>query len=842
MKNVFIIIFLFLGIISGNHAQNNILEARGMPEGTEVTVKGIVTNGSEFGIIRYFQDETAGIAAYGSAIENTNRGDTITVTGILKNYNQLLELDPISSVEVNSSGNPSPEPILLTPNQISEPYEGMLVKVNDVLFNDAGLLFTGNNKYEFTANGQTGYVYVKNGQNIVGTVIPTGEVNVTAICSQYHYSNPNDGYQLLMRDLDDINNTSSIFLTGTLVNTEFTYTSLDFSWITNIEGTTEMFYGSTESSVNTNHITSTGVNTNHTISISGLSAGEITWVQAFSVNGIDTAKSALSSYATISNSSGEMIAYFNTPVDVSYSNGVDAIYLHETMDDTLIQYINRAKYTIDFTIYNFNNTGISNISDALIAAADRGVRVRVIGCGTTLNLGIDELEGTACHVLIGPDDSQRDGIMHNKFIIFDAQSSDQNEPLVWTGSTNLTDGQINVDANNVIIVQDQSLARAYQIEFEEMWGSAGDEPDPAKALFGSAKRNNTPREFMIGGKYVECFFSPSGGVNSKIVDVINTADNDLSVATMLITRTEMANAIADQKAAGVAVNVITNDESGNSTTVNQILQNALSTHNTFDIVTNGLLHHKFMIVDQYAPSMDPIVFTGSHNWSASADNNNDENTLVIHDATLANIYYQQFVKRFVDNLGVLIELTDPPTAVNDSVETGIEQKITVSVLENDIMQAPVTLEIVQQATQGVSEIPFSNLNVIDYTPDDGYIGLDSVVYKITYTADETLFSTATVYIDVVDGSGIGDIEGISCLSVYPNPVKDQFNLSFYATENTVIRMIICDLAGKEFLLQELNVQSGNNQFTIQNHKLAGGVYLLKLSHQSVSSYTKLIVR
>ena len=50
-----------------------------------------------------------------------------------------------------------------------------------------------------------------------------------------------------------------------------------------------------------------------------------------------------------------------------------------------------------------------------------------------------------------------------------------------------------------------------------------------------------------------------------------------------------------------------------------------------------------MIVDQDAPSSDPLVFTGSHNWSAAADNDNDENTLVIHDATIANIYYQNLL-------------------------------------------------------------------------------------------------------------------------------------------------------------------------------------------------------
>jgi phosphatidylserine/phosphatidylglycerophosphate/cardiolipin synthase-like enzyme len=841
MKKSLIFALFLLSIFSLSYAQNTILEARAMPEGTVVTVKGIATNGSELGVIRYFQDATAGIAAYGSLVNSSNRGDTITVTGTLKIYNQLLELDPLTSVVVNSTGNPLPDPIVLTPNQISEPYEGRLLKIQDVLFNDAGLLFTGNKKYQFSANGEIGYIYVKNGQNLVGTVIPTGLISLTAICSQFDYSNPNAGYQLLPRDLDDLGQNSAIFLTGSLSNTAFTKTTLDFSWTTNAAGTTQMFYGPTAETVTTYLVSGTGGSTNHSISLSGLNPGQITWVEAFSVSGSDTAFSAVTSFATISNSSGDMKSYFNSAVDVSYSNGVDAIYLPSTIDDTLIKYIERAKYTIDFTIYNFNNTGISNISNALKAAANRGVRVRVIGCGTTANLGIDELVGSAVHLLIGPSSSQRTGIMHNKFIVFDAQSADANDPLVWTGSTNFTDGQINLDANNVIIIQDQSLARAYQIEFEEMWGSYGYEPNSANARFGSTKKNNTPHKFVIDGKNVECYFSPTDGVNAKIVEVISTANSDLSVATMLITRIEMANAIVARKSAGVAVNVITDNAGSNNATVNTTLSNSLTTHYTFDEVSSGMLHHKYMIIDQAAPSSDPMLFTGSHNWSAAADNENDENTLIIHDATLPNIYYQQFVKRFVDNMGVLFELTTPPTAVNDVAETGIAQLLTVQVLDNDVFQAPVTITVEQQATHGNAYIPFGNSNVVSYLPAAGFVGQDSVVYKITYQAATNLSATAKIYITVQDDSGINDFAGVARLNIYPNPAKDEINIPLLAQLQGEAVVKVFDLLGNQKL--EIAVKSNEPQLklNIGNAGLKPGVYMVSLQDEKTLSAGRLII-
>ncbi len=842
MKKLIIITLIITGISALSFAQNSILEARGMPIGTVVTVKGIATNGSEMGIIRYMQDATAGIAAYGSAVEDVNRGDSITVTGTLKIYNQLLELDPITSVVVNSTGNTLPNPIIVTPDQISEQYEGQLVKVYNVIFNDAGQTFTGNKKYTFTADGETGYIYIKNGQDFVGTIIPSAPIELTALCSQFDYSNPNTGYQLLPRDLNDILIPSSIYFIDALSNTNFTHNSIDFSWNTNIEGTTEMYYGSTEELVSSNYVSSTGGSTNHTISLLDLNPGEITWVQAFSINGSDTAKSAIVPFATISNSTGNIKAYFNSPVDISYSTGVDAIYLPQTIDDTLISYINRAKHTIDFTIYNFNNAGISNISDALIAAADRGVRVRVIGCGTTANLGINELTGSDVHVLIGPNDSQRTGIMHNKFIVFDAQSFDVNDPIVWTGSTNFTDGQINLDANNVIIIQDQSLARAYQIEFEEMWGSYGNEPDAANARFGSTKRNNTPHEFIIGSKRVECYFSPSDGVNGKIVDVINTSDNDLSIATMLITRITMADAIVDRKSDGVAVNVITNAEGNNNSTVNEMLAASLTTHVTFDDVSSGILHHKYMIVDQGAPASDPIIFTGSHNWSAAADNDNDENTLIIHDATLANVYYQQFVYRFIENHGVLFELTEPPTAVNDNTETMINQLVTVKVLDNDMLLAPVSLSIETGATQGNSYIPFANPNVISYMPAEGFYGLDSMEYKIAYQAEPTLFATAKVYFTVIDNSGVEDVITDGTVVVFPNPADEQINLTFNSNKNTNIEIVISDVSGKQLISRGWDTTIGKNQLIFDVSGFAQGIYVLNVVTNNGNLNYKLLIK
>jgi phosphatidylserine/phosphatidylglycerophosphate/cardiolipin synthase-like enzyme len=659
MKKTIILALVFLGIATFTNAQNTILEARNKAAGTVVTVKGVVTHGAEWGPIRYFQDNTAGIAAYaaltGPSLNAVNKGDSVTITGTLKLYGGLLELDPITSVIVNSTGNPVPDPIVITPSQVGENTEGRLVEVKNAVFATSGIFASGKT-YAISANGESVNIFINKLQtDIIGQPIPQGLVNLTAISSQYYntYNSPPPGYQLLPRNLADIHQTSSIFLTSAVVNTNITKAELDFSWTTNVTGTTEMFYGLSATDVKSN--LSSGTSTaSHSIALSGLSAGQIIYTQAFSVNGADTAFSGIMPFATASNSSGDIKVYFNTPVDNSYSTGTDAIYLYQAVDDTLIKYINRAKYTIDLAIYNFNNSGISNISNALKAAANRGVTVRVIGCGTTANLGIDELAGSLVHVLIGPDSPPRNGIMHNKFFLFDTESVDANDPLVWTGSTNLTTQQINLDANNVIIIQDQSLARAYKIEFEEMWGSSTTTPNAAKALFGSTKKNNTPHEFSINGKRVECYFSPSDGINTQIVQHINTANHDLDIATMVITRTEISSAISARKTGGAGVNMLTDASGTNDATINTSLIAALGASSYVYYGNSGIMHNKYMIIDQGAPESDPMVLTGSHNWSGAADNDNDENTLIVHDATIANLYYQNFVKLFAASNGILL--------------------------------------------------------------------------------------------------------------------------------------------------------------------------------------------
>ena len=130
-------IFLLIGCIGLqlNLYSQDIATARTQGEGATVTISGIVTNGDELGSpIRYMEDATAGIAIYDPEVmENINRGDSITVTGVLVDYNGLLEVQPVNDLTNHGSGY-SINAQLITPNQIGEDTESELVSIANVVF------------------------------------------------------------------------------------------------------------------------------------------------------------------------------------------------------------------------------------------------------------------------------------------------------------------------------------------------------------------------------------------------------------------------------------------------------------------------------------------------------------------------------------------------------------------------------------------------------------------------------------------------------------------------------------------------------------------------------------
>ena len=640
MKKITILIIITF-ILQTGYAQN-ILTARQQGIGANVTVTGIVTNGDELGPIRYIEDGTAGLALYDLTtnllLSGCVRGDSITVSGTLVDYNGLLELNPTSAAFIHSNNNVLPTPQNLTPNQIGEATESELVQIDNVIFNSGGSLFTVGT-HDFTANTESGKIYVRNGHPLENSLIPSGPVTLIGISSQYTFFVPaNDGYQILPRDSADLINSGNLILTSAVTQSNITTNSFDLSWTTSDSASTECNYATTQAL--TSNINNSGNVVTHTLSLTGLQPATFYYVQCYSVNGNDTAFSSIGIYSTASNSSGKIRPYFNHSVDNSVSTGVNAQNITTYFNDTIKAYMDLAQSTLDICVYN--------ASDALIASAindayNRGVQVRYIADDDVVNSMLNSLDPSIPIVYRTPTPTA--GIMHNKFLVIDVNSV--NNSWIMTGSTNWTNpSNLFNDYNNLIFVQDQALAKAYTMEFEEMWSG----------LFGSNKSDNTPHDFNVNGKHMELYFSPSDQTTSKIHEVINSVDYTLEFALLEFTRDDLGDAIIDV-------------HNSFGTNIRGIMESTNSQYSEFLNMTSAgvnvkshsgipnTIHHKYAIADADITASDPILLTGSHNWSNNAENNSDENTLIIHDHITANIYLQEFTKRF-DELATTSEINN----------------------------------------------------------------------------------------------------------------------------------------------------------------------------------------
>ena len=699
----------------------DIATARSQGIGATVTITGIVTNGDELGPIRYIEDATAGLALYDpTSLVSVIRGDEITVTGTLKDYNGLLEMDPVTSNTINSTGN-SITPQIITPNQIGENTEGELIQIDNAIFNNGGGNFAVGT-YDFTSSSQNGKIYLRTGHPLIGSFIPIGPVTLIGVSSQHTYNfgcapnGPghavcvaNDGYQILPRDSADIILSGNLIFTSAVTQSNITTTSFDLSWNTSGNSTTECNYG-TNSALGSN-INIGGNLINHTINLTGLQPSTIYHVECYSVNGNDTAFSNVGIYSTASNSSGKIRPYFNHSVDTSFSTGVNAQNINVYINDTIKAYMDLAQSTLDICVYNASDPTIAN---AINDAYNRGVQVRYIADDDVANIMLSSLDPNIPIVL---RDNSVAGIMHNKFIIIDANSTTNSWVMGgscnWTNPTNLFN-----DYNNIIFIQDKAIAQAYTIEFNEMWGG----------VFGTHKEDNTPHLFNLNGIEVEVYFSPSDGTTSRINSFINDVDNTMEFALLSFTRDDLGSAvIAKDQEIGVHIRGILESQNTTGSEYNNLINANVNVKSHTGVQYS--LHHKYAISDVGNASSDPTVLTGSHNWSTNAESNSDENTIFIHDQTIANIYLQEFEKRWGELSGT------SPTSINNT--------------------ATLIIEIYPSPSEGkinvISESEIQNINIYD------------IEGRYLFSSSSTSFiipHSGMYFIKVIDGNNNMSIQKI----------------------------------------------------------------------------------
>ncbi len=656
-------------------------DANGVPllNNQLVTIRGIVTVANQFGGPSYIQDNSGGLGIYGATFSAAvTIGDEVVVSGLVQPFSGLSEIvNPILHTTL-SSGN-TVEPVIATASQIAndgvggvEVYEGRLVRLNNVTVTGTGVWAYTN--YPLNDPSGATELRIDNNTNLIGQPIPPGAFDIVAVVGQFISAPPYiGGYQLLPRSTEDIISSGPIFTTFP-VESNIQPNSLTVSWQTLSNGSSKVRYGRTPT-LELGVLGDDTLRTSHVIVLSGLDAATVYYIKAFSVAGTDTsaASTLIACTRAPAEATEQVNVYFNKSVNANLAwfqsaNG------NQDLVARLIPHVNNAQRSIDVALYSLSGTPGSTIANALVNAKNRGVKVRVIceddNRGTS---AFDFIVANGIPLITDRFDPINNGLglMHNKFLVIDGRGGAPDSVWVWTGSWNPTDPGTNNDFQNSVEIQDPALANAYTLEFNEMWGSNTDVPNASNSRFGVRKTDNTPHRFVIGGKNIECYFSPSDRATSHIVSTINAAQHSIGFQLLTLTRAEIATALVTKKQAGLRVSGDLDNGTDQGTQYPYLIANGVDVRLKTGV--SGLLHHKYGIFDAEYPYWDAVTITGSHNWTSSAENSNNENMIIVHDGNIANQYLQEFAARYYQFGG-----TDTIQVGVDRIDSNVPQSYSLS--------------------------------------------------------------------------------------------------------------------------------------------------------------------
>jgi phosphatidylserine/phosphatidylglycerophosphate/cardiolipin synthase-like enzyme len=265
------------------------------------------------------------------------------------------------------------------------------------------------------------------------------------------------------------------------------------------------------------------------------------------------------------------------------------------------------------------------------------------------------------------DGSKGSGLMHHKFLVIDRR-------WVIVTSANLTTSDIHGDflspesrgnANNLLKIDSPELAQLYAREFELMWGSSGGALD---RKFGLQKPPYPAQTVTLAPRStITVQFSPTStslswqqSTSGLIGRALNIATQTVDAALFVFSDQNLSNVLETRHQQGVQVRALIDsgfiyrDYSEALDMMGVAIKNrrcryeegnrpwsgAIATVGTPNLAEGDLLHHKFSVVDKH------LVITGSHNWSAAANHSNDENLLVIDNATVAAHFQREFERLY----------------------------------------------------------------------------------------------------------------------------------------------------------------------------------------------------
>ena len=301
--------------------------------------------------------------------------------------------------------------------------------------------------------------------------------------------------------------------------------------------------------------------------------------------------------------------YFTDPTSPLSPQGTGGV------DGPLVKAIDAARLSIDIAAYSLS---LNSVRNALLRAHDRGVTVRIVMESTNMDRSDPQIMIEAGIPIIG-DNSQ--GLMHDKFLVIDKSE-------VWLGAMNFTDSGAYEDNNHLMRIHSTKIAEDFSVEFKEMFEDN---------MFGPNVVAKTPNPTVtIDDTRMDIYFSPDDGVLNALASLLNGAEESIHFLAFSFTSNDLGAIVREKAEAGLTVAGVMDQE--------QISSNQGTEYDPFkqadlDVRIDGnagQMHHKVFIVDE------KIVVVGSYNFSQSAEERNDENTIIVYNAVIAEQFMLEF--------------------------------------------------------------------------------------------------------------------------------------------------------------------------------------------------------
>ena len=257
------------------------------------------------------------------------------------------------------------------------------------------------------------------------------------------------------------------------------------------------------------------------------------------------------------------------------------------------------------------------------------------------------------------------------------------------------------------------------------------------------------------------------------------------------------------------------------------------------------LHHKYGIIDASYPDSDPVVITGSHNWSSAAENDNDENTLIIQDPYIANQYMQEFKKRYNDAGGTGVFVVPSPLPVElVSLNAFVENRIvklkwsTATELNNSGFYMEKSYDNQNWFSLGFIDGKGTSSETNNYSFDDS-VYMQSVQY---YRLKQTDFDGSFQYSKVIEVNSHSASFSFQLYQNYPNPFNPVTTIRFEIPSDQEIDLTLFDMLGREVkTLFKGKAPAGIMAVDFNADGLPSGVYIYRLKAGNFLASKKLIL-